>query len=185
MSHSDSVLKICGSYLRFEQRSEWLFRVCNLAGVNRDAAFDQAARYRDLALGIDARHVSEARPFELEQEQAITHAAVHAGARLRDRPTYTLDVHVMLLRPIRGDDVIGDIAAGGVASGDRAVLLGMPPVLQPYRSTRSGKARAVAGCENDRIAGSAMPIDNDAVAHREVRLAREPIIGRDAGAHHD
>jgi hypothetical protein len=61
----------------------------------------------------------------------------------------------------------------------------MPPVLQPYRSARSGKARAVAGRENGRIAGSAMPIDNDAVAHREARLACEPIIRRDASAHHD
>src|SRR5258707_13173464 len=65
------------------------------------------------------------------------------------------------------------------------MLLGMTPVLQPYRSARSRKARAVAGCENGGIASSAMPIDKDAVAYGEARLACEPIIGRDAGAYHD
>src|SRR5260221_10087527 len=64
------------------------------------------------------------------------------------------------------------------------MLLGMTPVLQPYRSARSRKARAVAGCENGGIAGSAIPIDKDALAYREGPLACEPIIGRDARAYH-
>src|SRR5262249_62195150 len=95
------------------------------------------------------------------------------------------DVHVMLLRPKRGHGGISRIAAGGVAAGNRPMLLGMPPVLQPYRSMRSGKARAVARREDRGIAGARMAIDHDAVLRGEARLPRQPIVGDDAGADAD
>src|SRR5262249_22398454 len=101
------------------------------------------------------------------------------------RPAHALDIHVMLLRPKRGYDVIGRIAAGSVAAGDGAMLLGMPPVLKPHRSVRCGKARAVAGREDRRIAGASPTVDNDAVLHVEARLLRESIVGRDPGPDDD
>src|SRR5262249_27342709 len=106
----------------------------------------------------------EASAVELEHEHGTRlERPAHARARMRDRPTHALDIHVVLLRPERGSDLVDDIATSGIATSDRAVLLGMAPVLQPHRSVRSGKARAVAGREDRRIAGAGMVIDDDAV----------------------
>src|SRR6202008_3903373 len=106
----------------------------------------------------------EAGAVELEQERgARAERPAHARARLRNWPGHALDAHVVLLRPERGRDLVDDIAAGGIAAGDRAVLLGMPPVLQPHRPLRSRTARTVAGREDRGIAGAAMVGDHDAV----------------------
>ena len=111
--------------------------------------------------------------------------AAHARARLRNRPAHALDVHVVLLGPERGRDAVGDVAAGGIAAGDRAVLLRVAPVLQPHRSVRSGKARAVAGREDRRIGRAAVVVHDDAVLRGEARGLRQPIVGRGADPDHD
>ena len=90
-----------------------------------------------------------------------------------------------MLRPERRRDVVGRVAAGGVAAGDRAVLLRVPPVLQPHRTVRSGKARAVAGREDRGIGGAAMVVDHDAVLHVEPGGLRERVVRHRAGADHD
>src|SRR5262245_28208893 len=173
-------------YPRFEPGSERLARIRQLSGLNRYAALDQPPRHRDLTLGIDAAGVSQPPAVELEQERgARSERPPHTGSRLRDGPAHALDVHVVLLRPKRGHRIIGNIAAGGIAADDRAMLLRMAPVLQPYEPARSRKARAVAGREDRRIAGAALTIDNDAVLHGDTGLLRQPIVGRDPGPDDD
>src|SRR5262249_60279333 len=111
--------------------------------------------HRHVALRIDAQRVREVNAVELEQERGVcAERPAYARTRLCNGPAHALDIHVMLLRPERGRDLVDDIAAGGIAAGDRAVLLGMPPVLQPHPPARSGKARAVAGREDRGIAGA-------------------------------
>src|SRR5581483_12326907 len=110
-----------------------------------------------------------------------TELAAHALAWLRQRPTHALDVEIVLLRPERWRHAVGHIAAGSIASGDRAMLLCMPPILKPYRPVRAGKARAVAGCEDCRIAGTPVVVDHDAVLHMQSSCFRKCIFGHRAG----
>src|SRR6476646_7218735 len=127
------------SRLRLEHRRQRLARVGELAGIERDPALHQPPRHRDVALRVDRRRIDEMRAVELEQDRAAgAERPAHARARLRNRPAHALDVHVVLLGPERGRDVVGDVAAGGVAAGDAAVFLRMAPVLQPHRSMWPG-----------------------------------------------
>ena len=64
--------------------------------------------------------------------------------------------------PERRRDRVGDVAARGIAAGDRAVLLGMAPVLQPHRPVRAGKrvqspAAKIAGSEVRQWSSTMMP----------------------------
>src|ERR1700730_15026394 len=173
-------------YLRLEHGSERLAGIGELAGVDRHLALDQPPHHRHVALRIDAQRVREVGAVELEQERgAHVERPAYARAWLCNGPAHALDIHVVLLRPERGRDLVHDIAAGGIASRDRAVLLGMPPVLQPHRPVRSGKERTVAGPEDRHIAGAAMVVDHDAVLRGETRDLRPPLVGRDPGADHD
>ena len=90
-----------------------------------------------------------------------------------------------MLRPVRRHGVVGGVAAGGVAAGHRAVLLRVPPVLQPHRAVRAGEARAVAGGEDRGIGGAAAVVDEDAVLHGEPGGLRQRLVRHRAGADHD
>ena len=66
-------------------------------------------------------------------------------------PADALDIEVVLLAPVRRHGVVAVAAARGVAAGDRAVILRVPPVLQPHRRPAvRGEARGVAGREDVR-----------------------------------
>src|SRR5262249_2294154 len=155
-------------------------------GPTRPPALTHPPHHRHVALRIDAQRVREVGAVELEQDGgARAERPAYARTRLCNGPAHALDIQVVLLRPERRRDLVDDIAAGGIATRDRAVLLGMPPVLQPHRPARSGKARAVAGREYRGIPGASMVLDHDAVLRGETRGLRQPIVGCDAGADHD
>src|SRR5215510_14815318 len=85
------------------------------------AASGLAASASSLASTGTPRSISR-RAVELEHEHGTRVARpAHARARMRDRPTHALDIHVVLLRPERGCDLVDDIATGGIAAGDRPV----------------------------------------------------------------
>ena len=109
---------------------------------------------------------------------------MHARAARR-RPADALDVQVVLLRPERRDGRVALVRAGGVPSGDRALVLRVQPVLQADEPLRTGKAHAVAGGENRAVGRSALRVYDDAVVSREARGRRKRVVGFRSGADDD
>src|SRR5581483_8322438 len=124
--------------LRLQHVVERLARIGELGRIERHAALDQPARRSNVALRVDAHRIGEVGTVKLELDHRLgTELAAHALAWLRQRPTHALDVEIVLLRPERWRHAVGHIAAGSIESGDRAMLLCMPPILKPYRPVRA------------------------------------------------
>jgi len=65
------------------------------------------------------------------------------------------------------------------------VFLRVTPVLQPNEACGSGKARAIAGGKDRRIAGAALRVHHDAVRHPQAGRRGERIVRSHAGADDD
>ena len=183
---SSQLLFGCLTALGLQQCIQRFGGVGKLRRIDGYAPFDQPANGGDVALGVDAERIGDGRAVELEQQRRLViDLPAHPRARLRDRPAHALDVEIVLLRPERRHRVVGGVAAGRVASDRGAVLLRVPPVLQPHRTVGAGEARAVAGGEDRGLGGAAAVVDQDAVLQREPRRLRQRIVGHRAGADHD
>src|SRR5262245_34860223 len=112
----DLSLSLC---LRLQHGVEWLRRIGKLGRIDWHALLDQPARRTHLALRVDAEHVGDDSAVKLEEDRGVVaELAANALTWLGDRPAHALDVHVVLLRPVRRQHRIGHAAAGGVAAGD-------------------------------------------------------------------
>src|SRR5262249_45750520 len=112
--HTDNNYSRRYSRLCFQHRVERLRWIGELGWIDWHALLDQPARRAHLTLRIDAEHVGDRGAIELEQQRGVVaELAAHTLAWIGDRPAHALDVHVVLLRPVRRQHRIGHVAAGG------------------------------------------------------------------------
>src|SRR5215472_8661256 len=119
------------SRLRLEHRRQRLGWIGKLGRIDLDAALDQPPRGCDLALGIDAGGVAQSAAVEIEAQHGVGADLPVHPRRLRQRPANALDIEIVLLGPERRRRVVDRFAARRIAARDRAMLLGVAPVLQP------------------------------------------------------
>ena len=123
--------------------------------------------------------------LDLKHQRALLRQRAAHAVRGGIEPADALDIEIVLLRPVRRHGVVAVACARRIAARDRAVVLRVPPVLQPHQALRARQARAVAGREDIRIGGAALRVDDDAVLHLKACGCRERVVRLHAGADHD
>src|SRR5205823_13469779 len=95
-----SAVRSFASRLCLQHHGKRLCRICKITRNDRHAPLDQPARDGNVALRIDSHCIGKVRAIELEQEHRVgAERPANAPAWLRDRPTYSLDVEIVLLGP--------------------------------------------------------------------------------------